>query len=130
MVRQVVNPILAHELNLELLTRLVEPLEILALEGEAECLVLGGRTVLDFVKLVELALEDDERAALGTLQVDVLILILLERVNHLVEVLILKEKPIIFRLDFQHELLQRDSVSILIEILLQRRVLIFLQPVY
>lgn len=91
--------------------------------------MLSRRTVLDFVKLIQLALEDNELTTLGSCEIDFLVLVLLERVDHLVEVLILEEEAIIFGLDFQHELLERDSVGILVEVLLQRRLLVFLKPV-
>ena len=90
--------------------------------------MLSSRTVLDFVELIQLSLENDELTTLGGHDINGFALILLKGVDHLVEVLILEEKAIILQHNLFSQLLNWDAVGVLIKVLLQRRVLILLEP--
>ena len=94
-IAQVLNNILSCDFKLELLTRFVKPLEVFSFDLEGECLVLGSRSILNFIQLVELSLKNDEFTSFSGHNINRLALVLLKSVNHLVEVLILQEETII-----------------------------------
>ena len=64
-IAQVLNNILSCNLQLELLTGFVKPLQVFSFNLEGECLVLGGRSILNFIQLVELSLKNDEFTSLS-----------------------------------------------------------------
>ena len=108
---------------------MLEPLEVFTLDLETECLVLAGRSVTDFVELIQLSLEDDELAAILTLEVNITGLILLEGINDLVEVLVFEEESEVLGRNLSLEVLKRDGERVLIEVLLESTMLISLQLV-
>jgi hypothetical protein len=72
----------------EILIGVVKPFQILSLDLEGESFMLLDRSVLDFIKLVELSLENDEVTTSLRIKIDNLLLELFESINDLKEILV------------------------------------------
>lgn len=106
----------------------VDGLQVLTLNQAREAFVVLHRSVLDLVKLVQLAFEHYELLALCGVEVDEVVLELLKGVGHLVEVLLGQEEGKVAILDLGHDLLNWDHKPVLLEVALQAVVLELLEP--
>jgi len=66
----------------------VKPFQVLSLDLEGESFMLLDRSVLDFIKLVELSLENDEVTTSLRIKIDNLLLELFESIYDLKEILV------------------------------------------
>ena len=120
----------ALDLHNEVTIRVLEPLKIASFNKHGELLVLPDGAVLDLVHLVELALEEHEVAAVLRLLVHEVGLELLERVDDLEEVAVVKEEAEVTLFSLLDDGLDWHGQRILVKVVLQCLGLVALQPNY
>ena len=87
----IVESVSSDHFLIEVLTGVVEPLEILALNLERECFVLLDGPVLDLIKLIQLSLENVKVTTFLSVEVNVHILIFFKCVHNFIELRLAQE---------------------------------------
>ena len=90
--------------------------------------MLLDRSVLDFIKLVELSLENDEVTTSLRIKINNLMLELFKGIHDLKEILLSQEELVIALTDFANDLLDWEEQCILIKIILEGNLVIFTNP--
>lgn len=109
----------------EILIGVIKPFQVLSLDLEGESFMLLDRSVLDFIKLVELSLENDEVTTSLRIKINNLMLELFKGIHDLKEILLREEELIIALTDFANDLLDWEEQCILIKIILEGNLVIF-----
>jgi len=109
----------------EILIGVVEPFQVLSLDLEGESFMLLDRSVLDFIKLIELSLENNEVTTSLRIKINNLLLELFESIYDLKEILVCEEESIIAFINFLDDLLDWEEECILIKVILEGNLVVF-----
>ena len=90
--------------------------------------MLLDRSILDFIKLIELSLENDEVTTSLGIKIDNLLLELFESINDLKEILVCQEESVIAVINFGDDLLNWEEECILIKVILEGNLVVFANP--
>lgn len=112
----------------EVLIGVVEPFQVLSLDLEGKSFMLLHRSVLDFIKLVELSLENDEVTTSLSIKINNLLLEFFEGIYDLKEILVGEEESVIAVTDFGDDLLNWEEQCILIKVILEGNLVVFTNP--
>ena len=90
--------------------------------------MLLDRSVLDFIKLIELSLENDEVTTSLSIKIDNLMLELFESIYDLKEILVSEEESVIAVFNFGDDILNWEEECILIKVILEGNLVVFANP--
>lgn len=90
--------------------------------------MLLHRSVLDFIKLVKLSLENIEVAALLGIKINIELLVFLKGVDNFVELWLVQEESVILQYNVTGDLIDWHAEGLLIEVLLHSILTIRFEP--
>lgn len=90
--------------------------------------MLLDRSVLDFIKLIELSLKNDEVTTSLSIKINNLLLELFEGIYDLKEILVSEEESVIAFINFGDDLLNWEEECILIKVILEGNLVVFADP--
>ena len=91
----------------EVLLSVPQPFQVLSFNLERESLMLINRSILNFIQLVKLPLENHEVSTSLSIKIDDVLLEFFKGVNDLKEVLVCQKEPVISGFDFVNDFFNR-----------------------